>query len=155
MKKIFIVLTFLMCLLLPALALAESPQVTADHTSFNPLTGIYQLDGNVKVKLTDRSIYADHATVNLYQKKVDAQGHVHLEDAQIIFLCDQVKVIGDEDTAYCSGNCLFHEGTNRITSQQGTFNWDTKIATFSDKVNVNGEPRNGTVTFNVLTKQFQ
>lgn len=46
------------------------------------------------------------------------------------------------------------EATN-INSNQGSFNWDSKIATFNGNVMVNGAARQGTVAYNVINKQFQ
>ena len=155
MKKVFILVSLLLALFLPSLALAARPEVSADNTQFNPLTGIYQLDGNVTVRLPGQIIIADHATVHMYQLTVQASGNVRLSDNDISFYCDQVNVIGNESTAYCSGNCRFTEGATNINSNQGSFNWDSKIATFNGNVMVNGAARQGTVAYNVINKQFQ
>ena len=53
MKKIFIFV--LLLLLVPAICLAE-PQVTSDKQTFNPFTGVYDLQGNVHVEIGDRII---------------------------------------------------------------------------------------------------
>ena len=105
MKKVFILVSLLLALFLPSLALAARPEVSADNTQFNPLTGIYQLDGNVTVRLPGQVIIADHATVHMYQLTVQASGNVRLSDNDISFYCDQVNVIGNESTAYCQGRC--------------------------------------------------
>ena len=55
MKKIFIFV--LLLLLVPAICLAE-PQVTSDKQTFNPFTGVYDLQGNVHVEIGDRIITA-------------------------------------------------------------------------------------------------
>ena len=53
MKKIFIFV--LLLLLVPAICLAE-PQVTSDKQTFNPFTGVYDLQGNVQcLKLVTES----------------------------------------------------------------------------------------------------
>ena len=155
MKKILVLVSLLLALLLPALCLAARPEVSADNTQFDPLTGIYQLDGNVTVRLPGQVIVADHATVHMYQLTVQASGNVHLSDSDISFYCDQVNVIGNESTAYCSGNCRFTEGDTRINANTGSFNWDSKLATFTGGVTVNGAAREGTVTYNVINRQFQ
>lgn len=58
MKKIFIFV--LLLLLVPAICLAE-PQVTSDKQTFNPFTGVYDLQGNVHVEIGDRIITGDAA----------------------------------------------------------------------------------------------
>ena len=62
MKKIFIFV--LLLLLVPAICLAE-PQVTSDKQTFNPFTGVYDLQGNVHVEIGDRIITGDAAQVIL------------------------------------------------------------------------------------------
>jgi lipopolysaccharide export system protein LptA len=155
MKKLFWLVTVLMLLLAPALCLAAKPQVTADQTSFNPLNGVYTLDGNVTVRLPEQTITAEHATVNIYKLTCEANGNVHLTDTQVSFTCDSVSVVGRDSIAYCSGNCTFQEGVTRITSNTGSFNWDSKLATFSGNVLVNGTAKADGTTYNVINQSFQ
>ena len=71
MKKIFIFV--LLLLLVPAICLAE-PQVTSDKQTFNPFTGVYDLQGNVHVEIGDRIITGDAAQVSMYKLEVHGQG---------------------------------------------------------------------------------
>ena len=52
MKKIFIFV--LLLLLVPAICLAE-PQVTSDKQTFNPFTGVYDLQATSMLKLVTES----------------------------------------------------------------------------------------------------
>ena len=68
MKKIFIFV--LLLLLVPAICLAE-PQVTSDKQTFNPFTGVYDLQGNVHVEIGDRIITGDAAQVSINLRYMD------------------------------------------------------------------------------------
>ena len=139
MKKIF--LFVLMLLLVPAICLAE-PQVTSDKQTFNPFTGVYDLQGNVHVEIGDRIITGDAAQVSMYKLEVHGQGN------------DTVDVYGKEKTAYVSGNMHFTQGDLIIRADTGSFNWGTKNAVFNGNVIVNGEPKSGEVIYNVREKVF-
>lgn len=153
MKRFLFVI--LISLLFPTLCLAARPEVSAEHTQFNPLTGVYQLEGSVTVKLPGQIIVADQATVYLYQQKVTATGNVHLNDTNINFWCDQVQVEGSENTAFCSGNCRFRDGDTSILSKTGSFNWNTKLAIFNGNVKVNDALYPDGTTYNVIAKHLQ
>ena len=96
MKKIFIFV--LLLLLVPAICLAE-PQVTSDKQTFNPFTGVYDLQGNVHVEIGDRIITGDAAQVSMYKLEVHGQGNITLREGDITFDCDTVDVYGKEKTA--------------------------------------------------------
>lgn len=155
MKKI-IATVFILIFMLASSALAAQPDISSDRQIFNPFTGVYDLQGNVHVDLGDRVIDGDAAQVYLYELKVVAEGNISLTDKPtgIHFNCDRVEVVGNERTAYVSGNMLFTQDDLRITANSGSFNWKTKNAVFSGGVNVNGTPQSGTVTYNVRDKKF-
>ena len=155
MKKIFAIVFMLIFMLVPT-ALASEPAISSDSQTFNPFTGVDDLKGHVHVDLGDRVIDGDTAQVYLYQLKVVAKGNISLTDKPtgIHFDCDQVDVIGNEKTAYVSGNMVFTQDDLRITADSGSFNWKTKNAVFSGNVNVNGTPQQGDVTYNVRDKKF-
>ena len=155
MKKILAVLFMLIFMLVPS-AFAEQPAISSDSQTFNPFTGVYDLKGNVHVDLGDRVIDGDEAQVYLYQLRVTAQGNISLTDkpSGIHFDCDRVEVIGNERTAYVTGNMVFTQDDLRITADSGSFNWKTKNAVFKGNVAVNGKPQQGDVTYNVRDKKF-
>ena len=155
MKKILAVLFMLIFMLVPS-AFAEQPAISSDSQTFNPFTGVYDLKGNVHVDLGDRVIDGDEAQVYLYQLRVTAQGNISLTDkpSGIHFDCDRVEVIGNERTAYVTGNMVFTQDNLRITADSGSFNWKTKNAVFKGNVTVNGTPQQGDVTYNVRDKKF-
>ena len=155
MKKILAVLFMLIFMLVPS-AFAEQPAISSDSQTFNPFTGVYDLKGNVHVDLGDRVIDGDEAQVYLYQLRVTAQGNISLTDkpSGIHFDCDRVEVIGNERTAYVTGNMVFTQEDLRITADSGSFNWKTKNAVFKGNVAVNGVPQQGDVTYNVRDKKF-
>ena len=122
MKKIFIFV--LLLLLVPAICLAE-PQVTSDKQTFNPFTGVYDLQGNVHVEIGDRIITGDAAQVSMYKLEVHGQGNITLREGDITFDCDTVDVYGKEKTAYVAGNMNFTQGDMIISADTGSFNWIT------------------------------
>ncbi|MFQ9935594.1 MAG: hypothetical protein ACLRXQ_05670 [Phascolarctobacterium faecium] len=92
MKKIFIFV--LLLLLVPAICLAE-PQVTSDKQTFNPFTGVYDLQGNVHVEIGDRIITGDAAQVSMY--KLGYMDKVILPARRsITFDCDTVDVYDEK-----------------------------------------------------------
>lgn len=151
MKKIFALV--LMLLFIPAICLAK-PQVTSDKQSFNPFTGVYDLQGNVHVEIGDRIITGDAAQVGTYTLEVHGQGNITLRESDIAFDCDTVDVYGREKTAYVNGDMRFTQGDLVITADNGSFNWGTKNAVFTGNVVVNGTPQSGAITYNVRDKTF-
>ena len=49
MKKLLILITAII-MLIPSLCLAAEPVIKSDTRTFNPLTGVYDLQGNVYVQ---------------------------------------------------------------------------------------------------------
>ena len=122
--------------------------------SFNPFTGVYDLQGNVHVEIGDRIITGDAAQVSMYKLEVHGQGNITLREGDITFDCDTVDVYGKAKTAYVAGNMNFTQGDMIISADTGSFNWSTKNAVFNGNVIVNGEPKNGEVIYNVREKVF-
>lgn len=158
MKKLFLALLFAI-LTLPSLCLAAEPVITSDTRTFNPLSGVYDLSGNVFVQFpahdTMMTITGDYTQVNIYKMEVHGNSNIKLSYADMNFSCDKVDVYSSQRTAYVSGNLSFKDGTNIITADSGTYNWKTKEASFSGNVNVNGTPQQKDIVYNVLTKQIQ
>lgn len=152
MKKIL--LFVIMLLLLPTICMAE-PQVTSDSQTFNPFTGVYDLQGNIHVEIGDRIITGDAAQVSMYKLEVHGQGNITLRENDISFHCDTVDVYGKDKTAYVAGNMYFTQGDLVIRADTGSFCWSTKNAVFNGNVTVNGEPRDNEVIYNVRSKTFE
>lgn len=156
MKK-YLVLFALLLLFIPSLALAQ-PTITSDVRSFNPLTGVYELQGHVFVQFPAHdktlTITGDTTHVHLYQMEVHGQGNIKLLYDQLAFACDQVDVIHKERTAYVKGSLTFTHHKTTITADSGTFNWKTKLATFTGNLSLNGQKIQGPLTYNVLTQEL-
>ncbi len=133
---------------------ASTPVVKSDSRTFNPLTATYNLKGNVYVEIGSQIITADEATVSLLSLEVHGKGNIKLNNNDISFSSNSVDVYGTQSTAYCIGNCVFAQANTKITADQGSFNWKTKIATFDGNVIVNDTPKSGTIKYNVITKEF-
>ena len=157
MKNFWIALTLVLVCLVPSLCLAKMPDISSQTRSFNPLTGMYVLKGDVRVDFGNRVITADEAKGSLLTQVVDAKGHVHLEDVkyEITFSSDRTQVRAGEKIADCYDSCEFTCNGVTITADHGQYNWKTRLATFDGNVTVNGEKREGTVTFDVRSKQLQ
>ena len=153
-KKIFIFLCLFM--LLPALCHA-APDIKYNKQHFDPIRGIYYLEGNVSVTVGSRVISADKAQVEMYSIEVHAQGNIHLQQDNIDFYGDTVDVYGSRKTAEVNGHLNFTQGDVAITSDSGIFNWDTKNAVFTGNVNVTtptGSIKADKVVYNVVSHKI-
>jgi len=154
MKKIFIFLCLFM--LFPTLCLA-APDIKYNKQHFDPIRGIYYLEGNVSVTVGNRVISADKAQVEMYSIEVHAQGNIHLQQDDIDFYGDTVDVYGSQKTAEVKGNLNFTQGKTSITSDSGVFNWDNKNAVFTGNVTVttpNGSMKADKIVYNVITHEI-
>jgi lipopolysaccharide export system protein LptA len=152
MKRLL--LTLVLCLCLPLLCAAE-PAISSDRQSFDPLTGTYDLQGHVRVDFGTYLICGDAAQVNIYQLQVRAQGGITFRNSDITFLCDQVRVEGRQSTAYVRGHLRFTQsGGPSISADDGSFNWQSKLAVFTGAVVVDGIAHSGTVTYNTELRTF-
>jgi lipopolysaccharide assembly outer membrane protein LptD (OstA) len=154
MKKIFIFLCLFM--FLPTLCLA-APDIKYNKQHFDPIRGIYYLEGNVSVAVGSRVISADKAQVEMYSIEVHAQGNIHLQQDDIDFYGDTVDVYGSRKTAEVNSNLSFTQGDMAITSDSGIFNWETKNAVFTGNVNVttpNGNMKVNKIVYNIATHEI-
>ncbi|HIU63626.1 MAG TPA: organic solvent tolerance protein OstA [Candidatus Avacidaminococcus intestinavium] len=134
MKKLFI--AFLLIFLVPVSCFAK-PTIKYDKQSFDPLRGIYYLEGNVSVDTGSRLITADQAQVELYSLEVHAYGNITLTQDSLVFTGDEVHVYGKNKNAVVTGDIAFSDGTVTINAEQGSFNWGNKDAHFTDNVRIN------------------
>lgn len=159
MKKILLPLFFLL-MFIPALCSADvTPTITSDTRTFSPMTGIYDLKGNVfvqwPIKDSDMTITADETQVHLYAMEVHGQGNITLSFGNMAFYCDKVDVYHSDRTAYVSGDLLFDDGKVEIEADKGSYCWRTKLAYFSGDVVVDGKPKDGDVIYNVKEQKFE
>lgn len=157
MKKVFL-LILLVLSVFTSTCFAKQPVITSDTRTFNPMTGIYELTGNVHVELENHGqpilIEGQHAKVHLYTLEVHADNNISLAFGNMSFLCDRVDVYNSDSTAYVSGNCNFSDSRIKANSDKGSYCWKTKIAVFSGNVKLNGAPVVGDVKYNVETGQI-
>ena len=157
MKKIILAL-FMLLMLLPSMCGAVEPTIKSDKRTFNPLTGVYDLQGHVFVQFpaqdTMLTITGDNTKVYLYSMEVHGQGNITLSFGKMSFKCDKVDVYHYDRTAYVEGNCNFQDNGMVITSDKGSYCWKTKIADFQGNVKVNGKASKGTVRYDVMTKKL-
>lgn len=157
MKKLLLAIVTLI-ILLPSLCLAAEPEIRSDSRTFNPLSGIYNLQGHVFVQFpvqdSNLTITGDTTQVHLYTMEVHGQGNITLSFGQLHFYCDKVDVYHTDRTAYVEGNLRFADDTVNITADSGSYCWKTKLAAFHGNVKVNGQPQDGDVLYNVVQKQM-
>ena len=157
MKKIILAL-FMLLMLLPSMCGAVEPTIKSDKRTFNPLTGVYDLQGHVFVQFpaqdTMLTITGDNTKVYLYNMEVHGQGNITLSFGKMSFKCDKVDVYHSESTAYVEGNCNFQDNGMVITSDKGSYCWKTKIADFQGNVKVNGKASKSDVRYDVMTKKL-
>ena len=73
------------------------------------------------------------------------------------FLSGRYHVTGNSHTADINGNTRFERGDLTIQSNVASFNWDTKLAEFSENVVriLAGEKKEfSRLVYNVITKEF-
>lgn len=157
MKKLLLLIIALV-VFIPSFCLAAEPVIKSDTRTFNPLTGIYDLQGNVYVQIPANdsmlTITGDQTMVSLYKLEVHGQGNITLVYDDLKFHCDKVDVYNKNRTAYVTGNCNFVNGAVSINADSGSFNWKTKLASFEGNVKVNGVPQKEAITYNVITQSF-
>lgn len=97
-------------MMLPSMCFAD-PVIKSDSRTFNPLTGVYDLQGNVFVQFpahdTTLTITGDATKVYLYAMEVHGQGNIRLSFGDMSFACDKVDVYHSGRTAYVNGNLVF------------------------------------------------
>lgn len=156
MKK-FLLAIIMVLMLVPSLCFA-GPTITSDSRTFNPLTGVYDLQGNVFVQFpvngTTLTITGDATKVYMYAMEVHGNGNIKLSFGDTHFHCDKVDVYHSNSTAYVDGNLQFNDDANTITADNGSYNWSTKIAAFHGNVIVNGTPHAGDIAYNVIQKKI-
>ena len=157
MKKLILAIAMLL-MLLPALCFAQDPVITSDSRTFNPMTGVYDLRGNVFVQFpahdSTLTITGDSTQVHMYSMEVHGQGNIKLSLGDLHFNCDKVDVYHSNSTAYVTGNINFQEDGTTITADSGSYSWKTKVAAFHGNVKVNGTAHDGDVAYNVEQKKI-
>ena len=136
MKK-FLLTILMLLMLIPSLCFAVEPTIKSDTRTFNPLKGIYDLQGHVFVQ------FPAHDTLL-----------ITLSFGEMSFKCDKVDVYHSDRTAYVEGNCNFQDTGTTITADKGSYCWKTKLASFQGNVKVNGQPHAGDIGYNVITKKL-
>lgn len=156
MKKLLLTIVMLL-MLVPSLCFAD-PVITSDSRTFNPMTGVYDLQGNVFVQFpvhdTTLTITGNSTKVYMYAMEVHGNGNITLSFGDMHFNCDKVDVYHSNRTAYVDGNLHFNDSANTITADSGSYNWSTKVAAFHGNVVVNGTPHDGDIAYNVIQKQI-
>lgn len=154
MKKLLLAIVML---LIPSLCFAD-PVITSDSRTFNPMTGVYDLQGNVFVQFpvhdTTLTITGDSTKVYMYAMEVHGNGNIRLSFGDMHFNCDKVDVYHSNRTAYVTGKLHFNDNATTITADSGSYNWSTKVAAFHGNVNVNGTPHDGDIAYNVVEKRI-
>lgn len=130
-------LTITILLLMTTDSLAAMPDISAGETYFDFSKGCYVLRNNVKVVDRGRTMTADEAIVQIRSQKVWATGNVTLLQEGIKFSCDKIFVQGLEKSVEVIGNVDFNQDDEiKITSDVGTFSWDSKVADFYGHVKI-------------------
>ena len=160
MKKLLLVITMLL-MLLPSLCFAD-PVIKSDSRTFNPINGVYDLQGNVFVQFpvhdTTLTITGDTTKVYMYAMEVHGSGNITLSFGDMHFKCDKVDVYHSDRTAYVDGNLHFQDAATTITADSGRSPKLNVIlplpSAFHGNVVVNGTPHEGDIAYNVMQKKI-
>ncbi|MDF2636701.1 MAG: lptD 1 [Pelosinus sp.] len=128
--------TLLVIILLTGIASAAKPVVTADRTYFDINTGLYVLNGNVYIEVSNRVITAGQAKVNPASLEVWASGGISVKQRDIYFTGDSVHVYGTKDQARIDGGVNLSRNGLSISADGVDFNWRTRVAVFGGNVRV-------------------
>ena len=137
---------------------AAKPVITADSTYFDASTGLYVLDGNVRVEVRNRIMTAAHAKVSLSSMEVWGTGGVTFQKGQYYFSGGSVYVYGRKNYAKIDGGVDFSLPNLHITADRAEYNWETSVGIFRGNVHVtqNGESwTSDTVVYNIDKNEFQ
>ena len=134
MKRLTVILTLFMVIMLTGTALAAKPVIKADRTYFDISTESYVLSGNVYVEVGNRIIKANQARVSIASLEVWASGGVSLTQDDIYFTGDSVYVVGLHKRTQISGGVNFTRKGLSLSADSVDFNWDTKVAVFRGNV---------------------
>lgn len=157
MKSKIFVIVFVLAVLFAGFADAAKPVITADKTYFDVNTGLYVLDGNVRVEVRDRLITAAHAKVSVSSMEVWGTGGIYFKQGDINFTGGSVYVYGTKKYAKIDGGVDYSTSGLSIIADRGEYNWGTKIANFEGNVKItqDGEIREAdSAAFNVETNSF-
>lgn len=156
MRSRILVSTILVLILLTGVALAK-PVVNADRTYFDINTGLYVLNGNVRIEVSNRVVTAGQAKVNPATLEVWGSGGITVTQDDIYFTGDSVYVYGIKDRAKIDGGVNLSRNGLTITADSVDFNWRTRIAVFNGNVQVSQDGGNwsaNSASYNVDSNNF-
>ncbi len=142
MKLRIIFLALLALSLLSSCALAAKPAIQADQQYLDISTGLYVLKGNVLIETSGRTIKAGQAQINIASMEVWGSGGVSIQQDDIYFSGDEVYVYGGQNKAEISGNAKLVRGKLKISAEKVEYDWQSKIASFKNNVQVSSENEN-------------
>jgi lipopolysaccharide export system protein LptA len=132
--------------LLPSLSLRLTQPITI------PIPGSIYIKGNVRIEVGSRVITAGQAKASLSSLEVWSSNGITLTQDDIVLTAGSVYVYGTRNTAALSGDVKLSQPHITITADTADFNWRTKLATFTDNVQVtqgNDTWSAASVTYNV------
>ena len=108
--------------------------ITADRENFKKVEGkgdFLSLAGNVQLKQGVTYFYCDSAVLNQTDNIIEAFGNVHINDADSVQTYSQyLRYLGKEKTAYLRKNVKLTDSKSILTTDELTYNTDTRIGTY-------------------------
>lgn len=156
MKKRITAIFMTLFLLFATSALAK-PIIKSDSQYLDPSTGLYILQGNVYIEVSDRIITAGLARVDMVSMEVWGSEGITFSQKDIYFTGSSVYVYGSKNKAIIDGGVKFTRSGLDITADSAEFNWKTKIAVLTGNVTVTQNDQISTydtVTYDVRNNTF-
>lgn len=88
--------------------------------------------GNVAMKQGNTLFYCDSVVLNKSANKMEAFGHVHINDNDSInTYCDYLRYTGGDKKAYLRGNVKLTDGKGTLTTSELNYDLNTKIGIYT------------------------
>ncbi|HWR40595.1 MAG TPA: LptA/OstA family protein [Patescibacteria group bacterium] len=156
MNSRILITTFLLLTLLTGTVIA-APVISADNKYLDISTGLYVLNGNVRIETGSRVITAGQAKANMLSMEVWGTGGVTVTQDDISFSGNQVYVNGPQSQAQIEGNIVYSRTGLQVTAESAEYNWRNRTAMFSGNVQVTENGATWTadrINYNLETNSF-
>ena len=111
------------------------PVVTADRSTYNEESGLYNLSGNVRIQCEGRLITANNAKINANTLQVWADGRAAITEGEMVFTRDALYAELSGNTVWFFGNrCGVERPGLMIHGDNMQYNWKTHIVIFDGHV---------------------
>lgn len=111
------------------------PAIAADIVNFNEDTGLYSLEGNVRITMPQRTFLTQSAKISPSSLLLWTDGGSEIIEGELHFTCDAIYAELAGNTAWCFGTrCGVERPGLIIHGDNMQYNWDTRLVIFDGHV---------------------